>query len=313
MAYYNRGNVYRYKGDNDRAIADYNEAIGLDPKYAMAYDARGNAYTAKGDNDRAIADFSEAIQLDPKYAPAYDARGNAYTAKGENDRAITDYNEAIRLDPKFAVAFNNRGTAYLAKGENDRAIADYNEAIRLDFALAFANRGNAYRLKGEYDRAIADFSEAIRLHPKFAHPFHNRGNVFFYNGDFEKAAADLLSVNDLKDDAYAMLWRYLALGHMGQDGAAELSVNATRLKSKDWPQAVIDFYLGRRSLDEMRTATGNGNDRCQSEFYAGEWQFLRGNKAEAKESLQIAADTCPRFSVEYHGAISELRRLDRRQ
>jgi len=42
--------------------------------------------------------------------------------------------------------------------------------------------------------------------------------LFFYNGDFEKAAADLLRVNDLNDDAYAMLWRYLALGHMGQDG-----------------------------------------------------------------------------------------------
>jgi hypothetical protein len=61
----------------------------------------------------------------------------------------------------------------------------------------------------------------------------------------------------------------------------------------------------------MRTAAGNGNDRCQCEFYAGEWQLLRGNKAEAKESLQIAADTRPRFSVEYHGASSELRRLDR--
>jgi hypothetical protein len=108
------------------------------------------------------------------------------------------------------------------------------------------------------------------------------------NGVFEKAAADLLHVNDLKDDAHAMLWRYLALGHMGQDGAAELSANAARLKTnREWPQAVIDFYLGRRSLDEMRTAAGNGNDRCQSEFYAGEWLFLRDNKAEARSHCKL--------------------------
>ena len=105
-----------------------------------------------------------------------------------------------------------------------------------------------------------------------------------------------------------MLYRYLALGHMGQDGASELSANATRLKTKDWPHAAIEFYLGRRSLDEMRTAAGNANDKCESAFYAGEWQLLRGNKAEAKASLQIAADTytCPRPL----DAILELRRLD---
>jgi hypothetical protein len=45
-----------------------------------------------------------------------------------------------------------------------------------------------------------------------------RGRWFFYNGDFEQAAADLLRANDLKDDAYVMLWRYLARGRLGHDG-----------------------------------------------------------------------------------------------
>ena len=120
----------------------------------------------------------------------------------------------IRLDPKDALAFDNRGLAYAAKGDSDTAIADYNEAIRLDpkDALAFNNRGLAYAAKGDNDRAIADYNEAIRLDPELAWAFNNRGKLFFYNGDFEKAAADLLRVNDLNDDAYAMLWRYLALG-----------------------------------------------------------------------------------------------------
>lgn len=52
-----------------------------------------------------------------------------------------------------------------------------------------------------------------------------------------------------------------------------------------------------------------GPEQCESAFFAAEWQLLRGNKAEARASLQIAVDSCPKNFVEYPGAISELRRL----
>src|SRR5258708_5429803 len=42
--YNNRGNGYRTKGDNDRALADYTEAIRLAPKNAYPYNGRGNVY-----------------------------------------------------------------------------------------------------------------------------------------------------------------------------------------------------------------------------------------------------------------------------
>src|SRR5260370_73981 len=100
----NRGVAYGATGDNDHAIADYSDAIRLNPKVAGAYANRGRAYRAKGDNDHAIADYTKAIKLDPKLANAYDNRGRAYRAKGENDRATRDFKEAIRLDPKLAPA-----------------------------------------------------------------------------------------------------------------------------------------------------------------------------------------------------------------
>ena len=60
-----------------------------------------------------MADYSEAIRLDPKSAVAFNNRGNVYFRKGDFDRAIADYDEAVRLDPKNALAFCNRGRTKL--------------------------------------------------------------------------------------------------------------------------------------------------------------------------------------------------------
>ena len=190
--YTNRGIAYRAKGDTNRAIADYTEAMRRDPKYAKAYYNRGNAYSDKGDTDRAIADYSAAIRLEPTYANAYYNRGNAYSSKGDTDRAIADYSETIRLEPTYANAYYNRGNAYSNNGDMDRAIADYSEAIRLDpsYVSAYYNRGNAYSNKGDTERSIADYSEAIRSDPTYANAYVNRGLAYEKLADFAKARSD---------------------------------------------------------------------------------------------------------------------------
>jgi tetratricopeptide (TPR) repeat protein len=92
----------------DRAIADFNQAIRLDPDSIFALNNRGAAYARKGQYDDAIADFNEAIRIDASYAITYNNRGIAYAKKGQYDRAIEDFDQAIRFDPKDASAFKNR-------------------------------------------------------------------------------------------------------------------------------------------------------------------------------------------------------------
>jgi tetratricopeptide (TPR) repeat protein len=105
--YFQRGNAYVRKGDYDKAIDDYNEAIHLDPKYARAYCNRGVAYDLKGEHENALADYSEAIRLAPDFAEAYFFRGSYYRKRGNYDNAVADYTQAIRLKTKFAEAYNN--------------------------------------------------------------------------------------------------------------------------------------------------------------------------------------------------------------
>jgi lipoprotein NlpI len=137
-AYDNRGVAYGKKGDFDHAIADYTQAIALDPKIAKAYNNRGVAYATKGDHDRAIADFTQAIALDPKFAIGYNDRGSAYRDKGDTDRAIADYTEAITIDPKYVLAYFNRGLANLYAGALPKALADLNQASALNPKFAYA-------------------------------------------------------------------------------------------------------------------------------------------------------------------------------
>ncbi|MDR1318695.1 MAG: tetratricopeptide repeat protein [Treponema sp.] len=87
------------------AIADYTQAIRLNPEYAKAYNNRGATYRRKGDIDRAIADYTRAIGLDPdnaapaELAKTYYNRGVAYYSKGDYRRALTEWEQALRINP----------------------------------------------------------------------------------------------------------------------------------------------------------------------------------------------------------------------
>src|SRR5207253_1065335 len=99
IVYNNMGSARVASGNYDDAIADYTEAIRLDPVSAKAYNNRGIAYQQKGDNARALADFSQAIRVAPDYHRALASRAKAYEITGDTDRALADLGEAIRLQP----------------------------------------------------------------------------------------------------------------------------------------------------------------------------------------------------------------------
>ena len=129
------------KGDYDKAIQEYNEAIRLKPDDAESYYGRGYAWNEKHEYDKAIADCSEAIRFKPDFANAYVGRGIAWEQKHQYDKAIKDYDQAIRLKPDFVESYLHRAYAWYNKDKYDKAIKDYNEALRLkpDYAEAYNN------------------------------------------------------------------------------------------------------------------------------------------------------------------------------
>ena len=132
VAYIYRGVAYDDKGQYDRAIADYTQAIKLNPKYSKAYYVRGLAYRNTGQYDRAIADYDKAIELNPKDADAYNNRAWANFKWGKAAKGLPDANKAIDLNPKGAFIYDTRGHIYEALGRKQEAIADFRKALELD-------------------------------------------------------------------------------------------------------------------------------------------------------------------------------------
>lgn len=140
-AFHQRGLSYFRLKNFDRAIADYDAAIKLNPKFTLAYAARSLAYCTKGDHDRGIEDVDQAIKLDPQSSEMHLLRGNCNNEKGAWGQALADFTEAIKLNPNDYRAYNFRADIY-RKHDNERAaLADYGTAIRLGpgSATAIAN------------------------------------------------------------------------------------------------------------------------------------------------------------------------------
>lgn len=114
------------------AIAEYNKAIEIEPRYAMLYISRGNIYAHKGRYAKAIFDFTKAIEVNPKDAEAYNNRGNAYANKGQYHPAITDQNRPVEINPRLAIAYVDRGLVHMEQlGNKKKACSDWKTACEL--------------------------------------------------------------------------------------------------------------------------------------------------------------------------------------
>src|SRR4030095_5093508 len=76
------------------------------PDLPLAWYMRGLAHAARHDFAAAIADYDRAIDLEPRFLGAYQARGQARTLLADYERALADHIEAIRQNPRSAAGFN---------------------------------------------------------------------------------------------------------------------------------------------------------------------------------------------------------------
>lgn len=175
----------------DKVIVEcLDEVIRLDPNFADAWGMRG-MYREAREREGSIADYTEAIRLDPQPA-RYHARGVAFEllsidrkrtdsreASSLHNRALMDAHEAIRLDGQAGNLYQWRGVLNYETGKYSEALSDYTNAIRLNadtykddpfpetgtrvLEALYADRGLTYMRLGQYQQAVADFTKRLQL------------------------------------------------------------------------------------------------------------------------------------------------------
>jgi tetratricopeptide (TPR) repeat protein/S1-C subfamily serine protease len=226
-AYTNRGAAYSGLKDYPKAIADYNQALTIQPNDVPAFTNRGAAYRDLKEYSKAIADLNKAIAINPKFGLAYNIRGTVYRALNDYPKAIADYQNAISIDSKDPHPYTNRGNVLFDLKQYAKSIADHSQSIALDpkLANAYNNRGNAYRAMNEHSKAMSDFNQAIMLDPKLANAYNNRGHAHLGLKDYSQAIKDFSQAIALDS---GLVQSYKGRGH-------------AYLRLKDYPQAITNY------------------------------------------------------------------------
>jgi tetratricopeptide (TPR) repeat protein len=205
--YYHRiWDLVHRKNEYDAAMELIAEALAGYPDGFGILDLRADVYKGKGENEKALADYTRMIALMPRNPDGWNHRGLLYQELGEYDKAIADFTECISLSPEgYGTYWSNRGIAYREKGDLDAALSDLTTSIETwkepeSTPWALFHRGIVWRKKGELDKALEDFMLAAARDPKDDEHLYQAGYIWFLRKEHEKAIGYFSKAIALRDD-----------------------------------------------------------------------------------------------------------------
>ena len=179
--------------DTTAALENLNRGIALGKNNASAYVMRAEIMTrTQHDFERALADMDSAILLEPRFAGYFINR--AYMKYNLDDYfgAMSDYDYAISLDPSSQEAHFNRGLLRAEVGENNKAISDFDFVLKSNPSnfMALYNRALLHMRTRQFREAVRDFTAILKKYPEFEAGYMARGEAKRRMGDHKGGDAD---------------------------------------------------------------------------------------------------------------------------
>ena len=160
-AYMGLGEELFSAGNYSGAIQYYTEAVGINPDPRF-YNRIAIAKRRNNQEQEAVENFQQAIEMNPNYAVAYAGLGGAYVGLQQYDDAIEAYSTALEIEPAMQQARRGLATAYTAKGNEILERGRVNEAIStLEQAIeANEQHSQAYLLLAVANNRVGNYQRA---------------------------------------------------------------------------------------------------------------------------------------------------------
>jgi eukaryotic-like serine/threonine-protein kinase len=248
------------KGDLEKAITYYDQALRIDPNYARAWVGLSVVYTRQADRGevpvddgygKARKDVQKALELDPNLADAYASMGRI-KAYYDWDWTGADaaYKRGLQLEPSNADVL--RGAATLAGnlGRFDEANTLIRRAIELDplQARIYANLGLRLFFTGRLDEAEEAVRKALELNPQFPSAHYSLGRIYLVQSKIEEALAEMQQEPEPAWRGFGLALAYHAAGKKLEADAA--LADYIKKFQNNWAYQIARIYAYRGDSDK---------------------------------------------------------------
>jgi adenylate cyclase len=269
---------YTQAGWNN-AIRYYEEALKLDPNYALAYCGLADNYAYMGSvvmpEKDAIAkekEFAEkALALDPELAEAHMSLALALVGAYDWRHGLKEFDRALELNPNLAFAYEVQAWTVNGLGRFDEAIAKTKKAIELDPLNPFFQMSLSFYLywARKYDDAIEQARKTLEMDPNSAISHVLLGLSFLKKGDTADAIAELQKTRTPNPGAWYQGYLGYAYAISGDRAKAEQALRELEDLAKQQyvsPTAFATIYLGlgekEKALDWLEKAYEQRDSAC---------------------------------------------------
>jgi len=210
----------------------FEEAIEIDPTYALAHVGVADSYAVMGANQwlapgqalpKAKAAARDALELDDTLAEAHTTLALVLQSEWDWEGAEREYERALGLNPGYAVAHQWYSVLLSETGKHERALAGARRAAELDplSPTIAMNVGQALYMARRYEEARRAFSRMLEEHPDFFPTRYYLGGIHVQGGQLAEGIAELQKAAALSsDDTQVMAALGYAYARAGREAEA---------------------------------------------------------------------------------------------
>lgn len=302
--HYFQGEQYANKYDFKDAEKEFNQAIELDPTFALAYYRLAfatswyggdratrpmlkamqyidkapekerylikafNAHT-QGNREEAIKLYQELLRSYPTEKEALFEVGDLLVHMGDHVPAIGYFERALAIDPLFERSLGHIVWAYELLDQYDKALEYAQQHVaRLPTEESYRELAQVYVLKGDFDNAQKTYQRALQIFPASTMPVRGIGEIFIFKEEYDKAESEF---NKLVQEDRSLADQ--------KDGF--------------WNLALVDAYRGKyqevdKTLDkviELDLKLGDTSGLARSYAQKAFWLSVVGKREDAEKAI----------------------------